>query len=262
MKYKAIFFDIDGTLVPFGMHEVPASTREAIARIREKGVKVFICTGRHIEWIDNIGDMEVDGYVTVNGAMCTLADKKTVIFTRPIPDGDLQRLVSCGEQSGLVYVVVPKEGGIFINHTNRFVDDSRKLLRLPPIPEKPLESALGHEIVQMMAFGPKELRGESQQLFTEILTDCEPTSWNPLFCDIVPKGSDKGVGMRKMMEHFGIPMEASVAFGDGDNDIAMLRAAGVGVAMGNAPQSVKDAADMVTDDVTCDGVAKALGKLF
>lgn len=68
--------------------------------------------------------------------------------------------------------------------------------------------------------------------------------------------------MRKMMEHFGIPMEDSVAFGDGDNDIAMLRGAGVGVAMGNAPQNVKDAADMVTDDVTCDGVAKALGKLF
>ena len=86
MKYKAVFFDIDGTLVPFGMHEVPASTREAITRIREQGVKVFICTGRHIEWIDNIGDMEVDGYVTVNGAMCTLADKRTVIFTRPIPD--------------------------------------------------------------------------------------------------------------------------------------------------------------------------------
>lgn len=253
---KALFFDIDGTLVPFGDHGVPEEVKEALAEARRHGVKVFISTGRHKEWIDNIDGLEVDGYVTVNGAMCSRTDGR-VIFTRPIPAGDMERLVEFGKRSPLAFVVVPSEGGIFINRTNNFVEEASALLHLPAIPVRPLEQGLGKEIVQMMAFGTKEER-EADGLFTEILTDCVPTSWNPLFCDIVPKGNDKSVGIRKMLEYFRIPQEESMAFGDGDNDIGMLRAAGIGVAMGNASESVKEAADFVTTDVTDHGVVNAL----
>ena len=78
-QIKAVFFDIDGTLVPIGAGGVPADTRAAIEAVRSKGVKVFVCTGRHIVWVDNLGDMEFDGYVTVNGGMCLLGDRKTCI---------------------------------------------------------------------------------------------------------------------------------------------------------------------------------------
>lgn len=253
---KALFFDIDGTLVPFGDHGVPAEVKEAVSELRRRGVKVFISTGRHLEWIDNLGDLETDGYVTVNGAMCVLADKKSVIFSRPIPSADLERLIDFGKTSDLCFVVVPEEGGIFINREDHYVSESSKLLNLPPIPIKHLSSARGKKIVQMMAFGSQEER-VAGGLFTEILTDCEPTSWNPLFCDIIPKGSNKSVGMAKMLEHFGIAPEESMAFGDGDNDIAMLRFAGIGVAMGNSADSVKEAADYVTSDVRDHGVLNA-----
>lgn len=63
---KAIFFDIDGTLVPFGTHNIPDEVKDCIRIAREKGIKVFISTGRHISWIDNLGDTEFDGYVTAN----------------------------------------------------------------------------------------------------------------------------------------------------------------------------------------------------
>ena len=256
-EIKAIFFDIDGTLVPFGQHAVPDEVKEAVASVREKGIKVFICTGRHLEWIDNIGDMGVDGYVTVNGAMCTLADKRTVIHSCPIPDADLERLIEFGPQTGLGFVVVPEEGGIFVNKTDHYVTESSKLLHLPPVPVKPLDAAKGKRVVQMMAFGSQITR-ETVGLFSEILTDCEPTSWNPLFCDIIPKGSDKSVGMEKMLEYHGLKPEEAMAFGDGDNDIGMIRKAGVGVAMGNAPQNVKAAADYVTTNILRDGVVNAL----
>ena len=78
MSIKAIFFDIDGTLVPFGDRGIPAEVREAIRQVRADGVKVFIATGRHPEWIDNLGDTEFDGYVTTNGALVLLADKRTL----------------------------------------------------------------------------------------------------------------------------------------------------------------------------------------
>lgn len=75
---KAIFFDIDGILVPFGSHSIPEEVVNRIRTARKKGIKVFVSTGRHISWIDNLGDTEFDGYVTANGAMCLLQDKKAV----------------------------------------------------------------------------------------------------------------------------------------------------------------------------------------
>ena len=75
---KAVFFDIDGTLVPFKSHSVPESTRNAISTIRKKGIKVFICTGRPIQFIDNLEGVEYDGMVTVTGALCIDAEGNVI----------------------------------------------------------------------------------------------------------------------------------------------------------------------------------------
>ena len=258
MSIKAIFFDIDGTLVPFGDHGIPAEVREAIRQVRADGVKVFIATGRHPEWIDNLGD--TDGYVTTNGALVLLADKRTLIHIRPIEQASISRLISFAPESDLAFSVVPAAGGIFITREIPEVTAACRLLNLPSTPVRPISEAGGKEIVQLMAFGTEEDRSRVG-LFKEILPDCEPTSWNPLFCDIVPKGSDKGEGVAKMLEYFGLRKEDAVAFGDGDNDIPMLRLCGTGVAMGNAPQQVKEAADYVTTDVREHGVVHALQHL-
>ena len=66
---KAIFFDIDGTLVSFETHKIPASTQEALKTLRDKGIKIFIATGRPQCLINNLGDLEFDGYITVNGTL-------------------------------------------------------------------------------------------------------------------------------------------------------------------------------------------------
>ena len=94
MKVKAIFFDIDGTLVSFKTHAIPQSTLDAIHRIREKGVKVFIATGRPMPFIRNLKGLEYDGIMSVNGASCVTADGK-VICHRPVPKEDIK----CGETS-------------------------------------------------------------------------------------------------------------------------------------------------------------------
>ena len=75
---KAVFFDIDGTLVSFKTHVVPKSTLHAIELLKKKGIKVFIATGRHRRSINNLGDLEFDGYVTLNGGY-VFAGKDDVI---------------------------------------------------------------------------------------------------------------------------------------------------------------------------------------
>ena len=91
-----------------------------------------------------------------------------------------------------------------------------------------------------------------------VLPHCESTRWNPLFTDVVPQGSSKAVGIDKIIEHYGISLDETMAFGDGGNDMAMLRHAGIGVAMGNAGDEVKAVADYVTDSVDKDGIWNAL----
>ena len=92
----------------------------------------------------------------------------------------------------------------------------------------------------------------------EVMPRSEATRWNPLFTDVIPRGSSKSVGIDKMLEHFGIALDETMAFGDGGNDISMLQHAGIGVAMGNAGDEVKKVADYVTSSVDEDGVINAL----
>jgi len=257
---KAIFFDIDGTLVPYGLGHIPEEVCRAIAEVRKKGIKVFISTGRHIEWVDNVDDAEFDGYVTANGSICLLADKKTRIHLHCIDPSDIKRLAEFCKTSDMSIAVIPANGGLFLTSTNELVDKACEGLKIPDIPINTVESALDKDIVQLMSFASPEDRIKSG-LLTDILTHCQATSWNPLFCDIVSKGSDKGIGIRKMADYFNIPIEDTVAFGDGTNDIEMLSTAGIGIAMGNAPDEVKSAADYVTDHIDSHGVINAFRHL-
>ena len=81
--------------------------------------------------------------------------------------------------------------------------------------------------------------------------------WHPAFTDLIPADGGKAVGMQVMLEHFGWTKDNAIAFGDGGNDVDMLRFAGIGVAMGNATDEPKAAADYVTDSVDDAGIANA-----
>ena len=89
---KAIFFDIDGTLVSFKTHRIPDSTLVALDLLRKKGIRLFIATGRQFYSIDNLGDLEFDGFVTLNGGYCITGDQQ-VIYRHPIEPSDIEALV-------------------------------------------------------------------------------------------------------------------------------------------------------------------------
>ena len=233
---KAVFFDIDGTLVSFKTHKLPDSTVRALDLLREKGIKVFIATGRQLQSINNLGTQEFDGYVTLNGGYC-LAGKDKVIYKHNIPAGDIEALIRYQENEEAFPCALVEEDGIYQN----YVDD-------------PLRGNGGKEVYQLIAFFSP---GHEERIMS-VLPHCEATRWNPLFADVVPRGSSKAVGIDKIIEYYGISLHETMAFGDGGNDMAMLCHAGIGVAMGNAGDEVKEAADYVTDSVDDDGVMNAL----
>lgn len=249
---KAIFFDIDGTLVSFNTHRVPQSTIDAIGIIRKKGIKVIIATGRHIRSINNLGDLQFDAFITLNGSYCFA--KNEVIYQHSIPQEDILSLVRYQEEKESFPCVFVRKDDLHINYKDENVEKIFRMLDFPEPPVRPLSEMTGEPVFQLISF----FKADQEERIMPVIPGCESTRWNPLFTDVVPKGSSKSVGMDKILAYFSIPLSESMAFGDGGNDIPMLRHAETGIAMGNAADAVKQAADYVTDTVDNDGISKAL----
>lgn len=251
---KAVFLDIDGTLVSFRSHRAPESAVRAVKQLRDKGVKVFIATGRHIRFLNNLGDMQFDGYVTLNGSYCYVGCDE-VIYRHPIRQEDIRRLVdfqSAGDTFPCIFV---RENDSFLFGQSEDVGKLLRLINLPEPPVKEVDEALREEVFQLLAFFNPD---QEKRVMSDVLTDCEATRWTSLFADVVPAGGSKRIGVEKILEYFGISRQETMAFGDGGNDMAMLEYAGIGVAMGNAEDNVKQVADFVTRDIDDDGVEYAL----
>lgn len=250
---KAVFFDIDGTLVSFKTHEVSQSTIESLALLKKKGIKVFIATGRHLKAINNLGTLQFDGYVTLNGGYC-LVGTDEVIYKHSISDRDVEALIRYQEKEETFPCAFVQENQIYMNYKDESVEHIFQLLNFPEPPARPLNEMKGQTIYQLIAF----FTAEQEKRIMKVLPHCESTRWNPLFTDVVPAGSSKSVGIDKMLTYFGIDLSECMAFGDGGNDISMLGHVGLGVAMGNAADEVKEAARYVTETVDEDGIFKAL----
>ena len=250
---KAIFFDIDGTLVSFKTHRIPASTREALKELHNKGIKIFIATGRPWCLIDNLDGLEFDGYITVNGSYCFTADHQD-IYKSCIPQEDIKRLINYHQTNPTPFVFV-YDNEMFVTSVNDRVQAVSDLIEIPVPRVAPIEEALGKEVLQTMGYFTAE---EEKDIFDKVLTHCEPMRWYPLFADIIARGNSKSTGIDKVLEYYGIDLKDTMAFGDGGNDVPMLKHVATGVAMGNAEEHVKAVADYVTTSVDEDGVANAL----
>ena len=250
---KAIFFDIDGTLVSFKTHRIPDSTLVALDLLRKKGIRLFIATGRQFYSIDNLGDQEFDGFVTLNGGYCITGDQQ-VIYRHPIEPSDIEALVRYQESVEIFPCGLVLDREIYMNYSNETVLELFGMLNFPPQPIRPLRESLGQDVYQLIAFFTE---GQQERIMS-VLPNCEATRWNPLFADVVPKGSNKAIGIDQMIRHYGISLDETMAFGDGGNDLAMLRHAAIGVAMGNSVDEVREGADYVTTSVDEDGIYNAL----
>ncbi len=251
-KIKAVFFDIDGTLVSFTTHTVPESARRAIARLRERGVKVFIATGRLLRHTEVVSDIEVDGYITVNGSYCLTASGD-VIFEQSFPQDIVERILSFKEQYGFSMELMTHEN-IYVEHITPEVQKAIDMVNIVPEIAPLREIADKQKVFQVCPYISRELE---QEILPQ-LPECVGSRWTELFMDVNMRGIDKSIAARKVMEYYGFSMEESMAFGDGGNDVPLVRDVGLGVAMGNACDELKSVADYVTESVDEDGIEKAL----
>ncbi len=254
MAIKAAFFDIDGTLVSFQTHQIPASTIKAIEQAKEQGVKIFISTGRPVAIINNIDPIRhlIDGYITFNGARTFIGDEDITLM--PIPEEEVRTMITDASCRNYSVVVCGKEDIGIHNHTSIFDDVFVHGLGVTNIDiHQPIEPLLHQPVLQLTPF----FSVEDERLILPSMPHCISARWNPRFTDITLRGADKGNALLQLTKHIGISPEECIAFGDGGNDMSILHAAGIGVAMGNADEAVQAAADYVTTSIDDDGIRNA-----
>ena len=254
---KAIFFDIDGTLVSFNTHRIPQSAIDAISMAKAKGVRIYISTGRPLSLINNLDEIKhlIDGYITANGALCFSGDK--IISCTPVPEEDVMTVIKFSDSMKFPCMVVGEKDLTMYNSDERTDRIFRQMLNVHNLKEdNDVEQILRQRILQLT---PVISEPEELQIMPR-LTGCVSCRWYPEFADITATNANKGNGFLDIISHEGIPVEDTMAFGDGGNDVSIIERAGIGVAMGKANQILKDVADLVTSSVDEDGVYNAMKK--
>lgn len=248
---KAIFFDIDGTLVSFQTHNIPKVTFDALHQLRKNGIKLFVATGRGKDGLDVLEGFPFDGYITLNGQYCYTNEE--IIYENTIQKEDLQSLLLYLEEH-------PFPCGFTEEHTKYFnmrderVDEIHRITHNDDHPAGDYQRVIDHKVYQCMCF----VNEEEEKELLKVMPHCISARWHPLFCDISPMGGTKQNGIDKFLEYYHIDLSETMAFGDGGNDIAMLNHVAIAVAMGNANEAVQSIANYITEDVENNGVVAAL----
>ena len=252
MKYKLVVLDLDGTLTN-SKKEITARNRETLIRIQEQGVRLVLASGRPTYGIVPLANElrinEFGGFIlSYNGGEIINWESKEMMYENVLPNHlslqtyDGAEIVTENSQDPYVQ----KEAFLnkmAVRETNDFLTD----ITLPVA--KCLIVGDADQLIPVESELCIRLQGKINVFRSE-----------PYFLELVPQGIDKALSLTVLLEATGVSREEVIAIGDGYNDLSMIKFAGMGIAMGNAQEPVKKAANEITLSNDEDGVAVAIEK--
>ncbi len=251
---KVLFFDVDGTLYDHNKR-LPSSAKKALQQARVNGYELAIATGRAPFMIEPLlEELEIDTYVTFNGQYVVY--KGEVIFTDGIEREQLEEIIAFGAARNEPVVFLDEKEMIASVDGHLKVGDSLATLKYP-YPRIDANFYATKPVYQTLIF----MEEKDEALYRQKFPNVQFVRWHPYSCDILPKDGSKARGIEKLLAHVGKTMDDAIAFGDGLNDLEMLEAAGIGVAMGNGHAKAKAVADIIAPHVDDDGLYKAMKEL-
>lgn len=254
MDKKIAFFDIDGTLLDHDK-KLPEKTKKAVQDLKDQGVYCAIATGRapfmYKELREELG---IDSYISFNGQYVVFEGEE--VYTNPLSGPDLEKLHAHAESNNHPMVFMNHEEMRASTPDHEDISSSLGTLYIDH-PDEDASFYKGRNIYQSLIF----CEGDEIEEYREAFPAFDYIRWHPVSCDVLPRGGSKAEGIKKLVEAAGLKMEDTFAFGDGLNDIEMIREVGTGVAMGNAVSETKAVSDFVTVDVGEDGLSHAIYEL-
>ena len=244
---KIIFFDIDGTLIDMHTKAISEKMLYTLRQLKERGIMICIATGRAPIELPKFEGLTFDAYLTFNGACCY--NEKEKIFSNPLQREDVQTILENATKMHRP-VSIATADRLAANGRDRDLAEYYGISKMELEVADDFEQAAKEEIFQIMMGCRKNEYG----LILENTVNAKVAAWWDRAVDIIPADGGKGVGVGKILEYYHIPQEDAAAFGDGDNDMEMLEAVGTGVAMENASDRLKAAADDLCGHVADDGI--------
>ena len=244
---RIAFFDIDGTLVDPATGRISPRTTEALTALQQRGIKICVATGRPSVCFPDFGEVCFDVFCAFNGSLCYTGNE--IIHRVPISPEDVRRVLKNAAQIGRPVSVAVRDR-LSANGWDRDLAGYYRLAGQELTVADDFEAVLEEDVYQIMLGcrlpdHPAIIRGTEGVHITY--------SWDRA-ADVIPSGSGKARAIEKILEYFQLDASQALAFGDGHNDMEMLRTVGTGVAMGNAAPALKEIADDVCGPVSEDGI--------
>lgn len=279
MNKNIIFFDVDGTLVDVrpAREYIPKSTIEAVHKTQEKGNLCVLCTGRSLaEIYDHILEVGFDGIIGAGGGFVQFKNK--MLYHKMVPQSAINHVVDFFEKNQFDYYI-ESNGGLYASQylVPRLERISYGDLENDPEARRKKEEEPSHFIpslkqgydlhrndVNKICFLEKDgipfefIRKEFEKEFNVI--HCTVPMFGNDSGELSVPGVNKASAIETLIQYLNIPRENTYAFGDGLNDIDMIKYCQYGIAVGNAKQGLKDIADEVTDDIAEDGIYNSMKK--
>lgn len=260
---KLAIFDIDGTLIKRGDTHITDSAITAINRMRDNGIDVMIATGRAFYFIqDDIHErINPDYYVTINGAL-VYNQNKEVVHEVPMLFHEVDTLTKFAREHNLGIGYKLRDDMHIYSNFQIFLD-----VYLQGSPKAYILKDYSSEVLAGQDDEmPKGifLMGDEATIETkrEFLEDSYLSKAYHDAYDVYSKRAGKMKGIEVVLEKLELSWDDVIAFGDADNDVDMIEAARIGVAMGDAPEHLKEVADFVTKKLVDDGIAHAIETLI
>lgn len=262
-----IALDLDGTLTN-DRKEITPRTRELLITLQRKGARVCLASGRPPYGMRPLAEqlcMADYGGVLLcyNGGYVEECSTGKVLTERHIDEALLPRLIEWQQETGMTLMTY-HEDKIYTEHPDDpYVAQSSRNNKMRVVGVKDFLHDVPRPINKCLMVGSPELvRQWEGYMAGEMQGRMHILHSTPYFIELLPLGIDKGIALNSLLSHYGMSADRLIAFGDSHNDIDMLTAAGIGVAMGNAEEEVKSAADHITLSNEEDGVYHFLLRYF
>lgn len=267
MHKKLLVLDIDGTLAN-SHKEISEATKAAVIGLMERGHDCMLASGRPLcgmEWAAQRLEFEkYGGYLLAyNGAQIVRFDTMETVCERKVPVSMLPDVYDFAVKHQCGLISYENNCIISANGINEYIELESRINQMPIKEVESFPIYFHEDVVKcLLCVDPDKAETLLKKLRETIVGDVEIFRSEPFYIELMPKGVDKASAIAQMLPKLGIEQKDVVACGDGFNDITMIRFAGVGVAMGNAQDALKAAADVVTDTNDNDGLIPIIEKYF
>lgn len=263
MEYKLLVLDLDGTLTN-AKKEITPRNLEALIRVQEQGIHLVLASGRPTYGIVPLAEelrmKEFGGYIlSYNGGEIINWETGEMIYENVLPIDVVPVLYDCARNNNLSILTYDGPEIVTEHPEDPYVEKEAFLNKMAVRATNDFLTDITLPAAKCLIVGdPQRILPVESELSVKLQGRINVFRSEPYFLELVPQGIDKAQSLSVLIEELGISRKEVIAIGDGYNDLSMIKFAGLGVAMGNAQEPVKKAADYITLSNEDDGVAEVV----